>query len=50
MFEQEWQFGYDEAEGDVGITYDDDPESPRSVAYDEGRTAGRIALGLEDGD
>ena len=45
----EWSLGHEEAEGDVGMTYDDDPESPRSRAYDEGRTAGRVALGLEDG-
>lgn len=35
-----WQAGYDEAADDIGRTYDSDPESPRSVAYDEGRNAG----------
>jgi hypothetical protein len=35
-----WQLGHDEASGDVGMTYDDDSGSPRSVAYDEGRNAG----------
>ena len=34
-----WRLGFLEADGSVGITYDGDPESPRSVAYDEGRTA-----------
>jgi hypothetical protein len=38
-----WQLGHDEAGGDVGMTYDDDPGSPRSVAYDEGRNAGAAA-------
>jgi hypothetical protein len=35
-----WSDGF---EGLVtGITYDNDPESPRSVAYDRGRTQGEI--------
>lgn len=33
--------GFREGNGDVGMTYDDDPESPRSVAYDVGRTLRR---------
>ena len=32
--------GLREATGDFGMTYDDDPESPRSVAYDMGRNLG----------
>lgn len=35
-----WLLGFLESAGCIGMTYDDDPESPRSVAYDEGRTAG----------
>lgn len=35
-----WQLGFDEAHSAFGMTYDDDPGSERSVAYDEGRTAG----------
>ncbi len=38
-----WQRGYDEALDAFGMTYDDDPESPRSIAYDNGRTAGQLA-------
>lgn len=34
-----WQLGYDEADSDVGRTFDDHPESERSRAYDLGRTA-----------
>lgn len=33
--------GFREGAGDLGMTYDDDPESPRSVAYDVGRTIRR---------
>ncbi len=33
--------GFREGRGDLGMTYDDDPESPRSVAYDVGRTVRR---------
>lgn len=29
--------GWIEADGDAGITFDDDSCSPRSVAYDRGR-------------
>lgn len=29
----------------TGITYDNDPNSPRSVAYDKGRTQGEIDHG-----
>lgn len=42
-----WNLGFDEGLGDMGMTYDDDPESPRSVAYDLGRTVRRKAAGLE---
>lgn len=38
--------GFREGRGDVGMTYDDDPESPRSRAYDRGRTLfRRVTLG-----
>lgn len=40
--------GYKEGDGDVGLTFDDDPESLRSRAYDYGRTLYRIEHGLED--
>lgn len=33
--------GLRECAGEVGMTYDDDPNSPRSRAYDTGRTFGR---------
>ena len=37
-----WQLGYDESASAFGRTWDDDPASDRSVAYDEGRTAGEL--------
>jgi hypothetical protein len=43
-----WQQGYDEANNAFGMTYDDDPASPRSVAYDEGRTAGEVEGEVND--
>ena len=33
--------GFREGAGDWGMTYDDDPDSPRSVAYDNGRSLRR---------
>lgn len=39
--------GLRESSGTVGMTYDDDPNSPRSKAYDYGRTVGRYILRLE---
>jgi hypothetical protein len=33
--------GYREGLDSMGMTYDDDPESPRSTAYDVGRTLRR---------
>lgn len=42
-----WQLGYDEGDGDMGMTYDDDSQSPRSVAYDEGRSVRRAELALD---
>jgi hypothetical protein len=39
--------GCKEADGDVGMTYDDDPNSLKSRAYDFGRTIGRERLGIE---
>lgn len=40
--EQAFRRGVEEADGDVGLTYDGDPTSPRSVAYDCGRTVGQL--------
>lgn len=41
--------GLAESAGDVGVTYDDDPESPRSVAYDLGRGLGKAGtMGFDD--
>jgi hypothetical protein len=37
-----FHLGVQEASGDIGMTYDNDPESPRSVAYDVGRTVGEL--------
>ena len=37
-----FRLGVSEAGGDMGMTYDDDAESPRSVAYDVGRTVGQL--------
>jgi hypothetical protein len=34
----EFALGYAEGDGDVGMTYDDDPGSDRSLAYDLGRS------------
>lgn len=31
-------WGFDEGLDSMGCTFDDDPESPRSVAYDLGRS------------
>lgn len=36
-----------EAGGNVGMTYDDDPGSPRSRAYDTGRDWARRVRGLD---
>lgn len=33
--------GFSEGDGDLGLTFDDDPYSARSVAYDVGRTLRR---------
>ena len=35
--------------GSVGVTYDDDPDSPRSRAYDLGRTAKQCIDSLDEG-
>lgn len=34
--------GFAEGTGDLGLTFDDDPYSPRSVSYDVGRTLRRL--------
>ena len=41
---QAYALGFKEADGDMGMTYDNDPGSPRSAAYDKGRAAGQKAL------
>jgi hypothetical protein len=45
-----YQRGYREGLSDFGMTYDNNPESERSRAYDKGRTARRVHEGLEDKD
>lgn len=42
-----FEHGLAESVGDVGRTYDNDPESAESRAYDYGRTLGRQIAGLE---
>ena len=37
-----FKLGVKEAHGAMGVTYDNDPTSPRSVAYDWGRNIGEI--------
>jgi len=39
--------GFTEGRGDLGITYDNDATSPRSIAYDVGRTLRRLDAGGE---
>jgi hypothetical protein len=39
--------GFEEGLGDFGMTYDNDSESPRSRAYDFGRTIRREMEGIE---
>ena len=39
--------GLVECRGDVGMTYDGNPGSPRSRAYDRGRALGRWILGVQ---
>ena len=41
--------GFRESRGDAGMTYDSDPGSARSRAYDAGRAIGRrtIARGID---
>ena len=36
--------GFIEGSGDVGMTYDDDPDSDRSAAYDAGRAERKALL------
>jgi hypothetical protein len=43
-----YMLGYDEGLGECGMTYDDDPESQLSRAYDAGRTVRRVLEGWED--
>lgn len=48
QFPFEFALGWEEADGMVGVTYDDDPDSPRSRAYDLGRTAKQCIDSLDD--
>ncbi len=48
--EQARERGRLEADGSIGYTYDNNPSSPRSAAYDGGRDAERKRLGLDDAD
>lgn len=43
----EFRLGWREAFTDDGMTYDDDPGSPRSEAYDTGRDLRRALNGLD---
>ena len=51
---EEYSLGFDEAyeepHGAVGMTYDDDPDSPRSQAYDYGRDHGKATYYNEHPD
>lgn len=48
MTEREaWQLGYDEGDGCIGMTFNDDPDDPLSVAYDSGRAQRQQELGLD---
>ena len=46
LLDQAYRLGYDEGLGDVGMTYDGDPDSARSRSYDEGRIARRAYEGI----
>lgn len=41
---QAFLLGLWECRGDVGLTFDDSPDSPRSRAYDRGRSLGQRLL------
>ena len=43
-----FELGYAEGEGSFGITYDNDANSLRSIAYDLGRDAKRKELHLDE--
>ena len=45
---EEFKLGITEAYLSTGVTYDGDPESPRSIAYDLGRVMGEAVGGLDD--
>lgn len=45
---EEFKLGITEANLSTGVTYDGDPESPRSIAYDLGRVLGESVESLED--
>jgi hypothetical protein len=47
-FAAAFQMGYEDGAGDMGMTFDDDPESPRSRAYDLGRTMRRSLEGMDE--
>lgn len=41
-----WRLGVTEAGMATGLTFYNDPEHPKSVAYDEGRNYGEACKGL----
>jgi hypothetical protein len=43
-----YQLGYEEGLSDFGMTFDDNPDSTQSRAYDAGRTVRRVLEGWED--
>lgn len=44
QFPVEFALGFEEAGQSFGMTFDDDPDSDRSAAYDLGRTLGEAYL------
>lgn len=47
---EEFKLGIIEAGLSTGVTFDGNPESARSVAYDLGRTLGEPTEGFDDSD
>lgn len=46
---EEFMLGYEESEDAFGMTYDDDPMSDRSMAYDFGRSVGENVSKVTEG-
>ena len=49
LYPRIFRLGYAEGEGSFGITYDNNTNSLRSIAYDLGRDAKRKELRLDEG-